>query len=119
MRILPIVLLILASGCVKRHAVADSGVRAFKIPAPVEVTGVAAITVEYAELIDGKCSICMREHRKSTVTMDGWASCTLMACAGRNTYDENGKPVPVEPCNTCSASGHCSNGHKIQHSYKQ
>lgn len=66
---------------------------------------------ETAELIDGKCSICMREHRKSTVTM-GSGSTTLLYC-GAGHYDEDGRFVPPEPCNTVRYDGHCSNGHHV------
>jgi hypothetical protein len=39
-----------------------------------------------AELIDGKCSICVKEGQKSTVTMNGYGSCTLAYC-GSGHYD--------------------------------
>ena len=71
-----------------------------------------------AELIDGKCSICLSEHEKSTVTMDGYGSCTLLACAPGH-YDEDGKWVPPVACNTCTYTGHCSRGHSIVVTFKQ
>lgn len=67
---------------------------------------------ETAELVDGKCSICMREHRKSTVTMNPYGSSTLMYC-GSGYYDEDGKFIPLPNCNTTIYTGRCSNGHLV------
>jgi hypothetical protein len=67
---------------------------------------------ETAELVDGKCSICAKEGKKSKVYMDGFGSCTPVGC-GPGYYDEDGKWVPPPPCNTCTYEGHCSRGHKV------
>jgi hypothetical protein len=85
--------------------------------APKVVTGNSAENVS-ATLIDGKCSICVKEGRKSTVTMDSYGSCTLLACSPGH-YDEDGKWVAPPPCNTCSRSGKCSNGHSVSEITKQ
>ena len=71
-----------------------------------------------AILIDGKCSICVKEGQKSTVTMDSFGSCTLMACSPGH-YDEDGKWVAPLPCNTCSRVGRCSRGHRVAETWKQ
>lgn len=63
-------------------------------------------------LVDNKCSICMKSGLKSTVTLDLYGTCTAMACISP-TYDENGKPLPQKPCNTCSFGATCSRGHKL------
>ena len=62
-------------------------------------------------LVDGKCSKCLEEGKKSTVTCDGFASCTLAYCGGGH-YDEEGNYHSPSDCNTCSRGCRCSNGHE-------
>ena len=66
-----------------------------------------------ATLHDGKCTACEKFHVKSTVTMSLYGSSTLMVCLPKYTYDEDGKPAPIEPCNTITVEGRCSRGHHI------
>lgn len=62
------------------------------------------------ELINGKCSVCVEEGFKSTVTCGSGTICTTAYCGG-GYYDEGGKFHEPEPCNTCSVNCRCSRGH--------
>jgi len=65
-----------------------------------------------ATLQDGKCTACMRYGVKSTVWATSGTLCTLMGCSP-GYYDENGKWVPPDRCNTCTTSYRCSRGHRM------
>jgi len=81
---------------------------------PAIVTGKVE---EHGTLDKGVCSICKKQGKKSTVTMDGFASCTAMFCsASLDTYDTDGHLLPktaAANCNTCTRYGRCSNGHTV------
>lgn len=68
-----------------------------------------------ATLINGKCSICVNENRKSSVAR-GWCMSTLMSC-GNGYYDEDGAYHAPKPCNTTTCNHACSNGHTIVESF--
>lgn len=59
---------------------------------------------------DGICPLCKKHGKKSTITMDGYSTSTLLASQGR--YDEKGNYHHEDP-NTTSTGGMCSNGHNI------
>ena len=72
-----------------------------------------AITEDVAKLVDGKCSICMREHQRSTVVINGYWACSSVSC-GSPYYDEDGKYHTPTACNTCVKFGRCSRDHKVR-----
>lgn len=69
-----------------------------------------------ATLISNRCSHCVRLGVKSTVRLAPMMTCTLAMCVSDATFDENGKPIPQPPCNTCYGEGRCSRGHEILYS---
>ncbi len=82
-------------------------------------TGIISSTAERkAVLVDGKCSICIEDHEKSTVTMESTGWTTSMYC-GPGHYDEDGKYVAPPTCNTTTSYGKCSRGHIVMESGKQ
>lgn len=75
-----------------------------------EQPSLASITIEHAELINGKCGKCALEMRTSKVYLNAYGTTTLASCGGGH-YDERGAFVPPSPCNTSSRGWQCSNGH--------
>ncbi len=73
---------------------------------------------EVGTLVDGVCSVCKKANKKSIVRMEGYTACTAMFC-GSGHYDEEGKFIAPEACNTCTSSGKCSNGHTVVNSTKR
>ncbi len=91
------------------------------IEVPVTSDGILLSRAHFAKaetgtLHEGKCSICEKAGVKSTVTMDGYSSCTAMYC-GSGFYDEDGKFQAPKACNTCTTVGHCSRGHQVSISF--
>jgi hypothetical protein len=64
-----------------------------------------------AELVEGRCSLCMQIGTTSRVEL-GIGSCTLMHC-GSGYYDEKGVYVAPPKCNTCKVVHACSRGHNV------
>ena len=57
----------------------------------------------------GKCPVCEVTGTKSKVSV-GFQLCTAVYC-GSSYYDEDGREVHPQACNTCTAEARCSLGH--------
>lgn len=69
-------------------------------------------------LVVGRCSVCMKENKESTVTCEAGFNCTAMYC-GSGYYDKDGTFIPPPNCNTCTQTCRCSNGHVITDGFKK
>lgn len=111
------------NGTLERH----SGIAAeTDSSAHADITHIQNITLydgnrktEFGVVIGGICSVCMSEGKKSSIRMDGIASCPAVGCFSNTpAYDEDGRAIPPTPCRiTCTRTGHCSNGHTVSESF--